>query len=137
MLAASAEKTNKHCKHLQIKFCLFKCFGSNWSFCFVPPLLRFVEYDIGGTSAEDTEVHTSKPTEQSHFLGFGFWPFQQEDVGGKKAYTAPQFEMQYSPPGCRIFSALVKRQNKLILHIQMGEGFTWAWNKYIADLFPG
>lgn len=46
-------------------------FRFNLKFPFCSPLLRFAGYNTGGTAAEVTELHTSKLTEQSHFLWFG------------------------------------------------------------------
>lgn len=138
MLAASTLKKKKE-QTLSNAVLFILMFRVKFKFPFSSPLLRLAEYNICGTAGEDTELHTSKLTEQSHFLWFRFWPCRREDV--ERAYTAPQFEIQYSPPACcsekRIFCAPVKLQNKLILHIHVGEGFTWAWNKYSADLFPG
>lgn len=34
-------------------------------------------------------------------------------------------------------SDTVRLKNKLIWHIRVREVFTWAWNKYRPDLFPG
>lgn len=138
ILAAFTEKRNiANTFRGSVLFILMLRFILKLPFC--SPLLRSAGCNSGGTAGEVTEMHTSKLTEQSHFLWFRFWPCRREDV--ERAYTAPQFEMQYSPPGCcsesRIFRAPVKLQNKLILHTHVGGGFTWAWNKYRADLFPG
>lgn len=79
--------------------------------------------------------------EENHFhrsLVMAVWMWRcGKSLHGTEVWNPIFFSSLLFKGGNILCSDTVRLKNKLIWHIHVREVFTWAWNKYSTDLFPG